>query len=194
MQIKTPFGQVPGIEHQADMQTIVRTGWRIYDPAGMTMLDEFMNEESIMSNGRGVNPLAAVRALSGRKEAVREVSNRAGQEYAYRILPYRIRVYRDYFVKGSTNFKSAKRKAQIGLWDEAGELWKKETANRDRKIAGRAYYNMAIISEINGNVDEALGWAQKAFGDYNIRQARDYVNILENRLYKIDMLKEQGNQ
>ena len=193
VEIETPIGKIPGIEHQTDMQTTVKTGWRIYDPNGKSILDEYVENESISSSGRGINPLVAAKALTGRKAAVSEVSNKAGQNYAFRIIPYRIRVYRDYFVKGSDNFKIAKRKAQMGLWDEAGEFWKKETGNHKIKIAGRAVYNMAILSEINGDVDEALNWARKAWGDYNIKLALDYVRILENRQYKSDVLKEQGN-
>jgi hypothetical protein len=191
--IQTPIGNIPGIEHEADMQTQVKTGWRIYDPASKNILDEYVYEESIQSTGRGINPLVAAQALSGRKDAVRQVSNKAGQGYAFRLLPYKISVSRDYFVKGSNNFKTAKRKAQIGLWDEAGELWKKETGNSSSKIAGRAAYNMAIISEINGDVDAALVWAQKAWGDFNIKLARNYVNILQNRKNKNNLLREQEN-
>jgi hypothetical protein len=191
--IVTPIGSIPGIEHQADMHTTVKTGWRIYDPAGRSILDEYIESESISNSGRGINPLVAAKALTGRKAAVSEVSSKAGQNYAFRILPYKIRVYRDYFVKGNDNFKIAKRKAQMGMWDEAGELWQTETGNPEMKIAGRAAYNMAIISEINGNIDEALSWARKAWGDYNIKLALDYVRILENRQYKRDVLEEQGN-
>jgi hypothetical protein len=191
--IETPLGSIPGIEHQADMETTVKTGWRIYEPVGKSILDEYLESESIANSGRGINPLVAAKALTGRKEAVRQVSSKAGQNYAFRILPYKIRVYRDYFVKGSDNFKTARRKAQMGQWDEAGELWKKETGNHKMKIAGRAAYNMAILSEINGDVDEALNWARKAWGDYNVKLALDYVRILENRQYKSNVLEQQGN-
>jgi hypothetical protein len=190
--IETPIGSIPGIEHQADMEVLVKTGWRIYDPATKSILDEYVNDESIVKTGKGINPLIAAQALTGRKTAVRDVSSQAGQKYAFRILPFKIQVTRDYYVKGSNNFKIAKRKAQVGLWDEAGELWKKEIDNNRMKVAGRAVYNMAIISEINGDIDAALNWARKAWGDYNVKLARDYVRILENRKYKNDVLKEQG--
>jgi hypothetical protein len=193
VQIQTPIGSIPGIEHQADMTINVKTGWRIYDPASKIILDEYIEGKSVTSTGKGINPLVAAKALTGRKAAVADVSSQAGQNYAFRILPYRIRVYRDYFVKGNDNFKAAKRKAQMGQWDDAGEIWQKETGNQKTKIAGRAVYNMAIISEINGDIDEALNWARKAWGDYNIKLALDYVRILENRQYKRDVLKEQGN-
>ncbi len=189
--IKTPLGSIPGIEHEVDMETIVKTGWRIYDPLDKIILDEYIYDESIQFSGKGINPVLAVAALIGRKEAVNKVSNKAGHGYAWRILPYQVRVMRDYYVKGTDNFKIARRKALMGKWDEAGELWKKETENSSMKIAGRACYNMAIINEINGDLDAALRWAQKSYEDYNNKLGIDYVRILENRKYKNDVLKIQ---
>lgn len=189
--IKTPLGAIPGIEHQADMETIVKTGWRIYDPSSKVILDEYIYHESIVFSGRGINPLLAAAALIGRKNAVNQVSNKAGHGYALRIIPFQIRVSRDYYVKGTDNFKIARRKAQMGKWDDAGKLWEKETANSSMKIAGRACYNMAIINEINGDLDSALKWAQKSYEDYNDKLGIRYVRILENRKYKNDVLKMQ---
>ncbi len=115
----------------------------------------------------------------------------AGHGYALRLIPFELRVMRDYFVKGNYNFKIAKRKAQTGKWDEAGLLWEKETTNPKPEIAGRACHNMGIINEINGDVDAALSWAQKAYEDYNIRKSLEYTRILENRLMKREILREQ---
>ena len=112
--IRTPLGVIPGLEHQADMETIVKTGWRIYDPEGKMILDEYIYQESIIFSGKGINPLLAAAALIGRKDAVNEVSNKAGHGYAFRILPFKLRVMRDYYVKGTDNFKVARRKAQMG--------------------------------------------------------------------------------
>ncbi len=189
--IKTILGNVPGLEHEAAMETIVKTGWRIYDPAGRSILDEYYFAESIVFYGKGINPVAAVAGLIGRKEAVKDVSNRAGRTYALRILPYRLRVTRDYYVKGTYNFKIAKRKARTGKWDEAGQLWELETLNPRRKIAGRACHNMAIINEINGYLEDAIGWAQKAYEDYNIRRSLRYLRILEGRMYDNELLRIQ---
>jgi hypothetical protein len=189
--MKTPLGNIPALEHTVDMQTVVQTGWRIYYPSAKSILDEYVYDESIVSTGKGINPLVAAAGLMGRKDAVNQVSNKAGREYALRILPYQIRVSRDYYVKGTDNFKIAKRRAQMGKWNEAGELWEKETNNSNGKIAGRACYNMAIINEINGDLNTALGWAQKAYEDYNNKLALDYVRILENRRYKDDIVKAQ---
>lgn len=187
----SPLGNIPLPEHQVEMETIIKTGWRIYDPARKTVLDEYRLIESLVYFGKGINPVAAVEGLIKRKESVREVSNISGQKYAQRLLPYRLRITRDYFVKGTNNFKIAKRKAQTGKWDEAGQLWYSETGNNKSKIAGRACYNMAIISEINGNLDDALGWAQKSWEDYRIKPGLRYSGILEGRKYNEGILQIQ---
>jgi len=195
-EIKTPLGNIPALEHQADMLTTVKTEWRIYDPAGRNILDQFAVNRDITFSGRGINPVIAAAALTDRKAAVKEVSMRAGQLYAERLLPHQFRVTRDYYVKGTNNFKIAKRKAQTGNWDQAGELWNKETDNLKYKIAGRACYNMAIISEINGDLDLATQWAQKSYEDYNNKLALRYIDILNyrknsNRLLQI---QEEGRK
>lgn len=188
---KTPLGVIPLLTHRAEMETIVKTGWRIYDPASQVIADEFKHLQSVVFRGSGVNPLVAAAGLIKRKDAIIEVSNQAGHGYAFRLLPFELRVMRDYYVKGTNNFKIAKRKAQLGKWDEAGALWEKETLNPKAKVAARAHYNMGIISEINGDVDAALNWVQIAYEDYNLKLARKYAGILENRKFKRAILNEQ---
>ncbi len=191
-EIRTPLGiNVPAIEHQATINTLIKTGWRIYDPAYKFIADEFVVNENIVSTGRGINPLKAAEAIIGRKEAVLQISNNIGHFYASRIFPYRTRVSRQYYVRGTDNFKIAKRRAQTGDWDGAAELWKKDVSNRKGKIAGRACYNMAIINEINGDLDSAVHWASKSYTDYKDKMALRYLNVLKNRIEKNKQLQQQ---
>lgn len=191
VKIKTPLGEIPGLEHIASMETVVKTGWRIYSPSDRAILDEQVMAQSVVFAGRGINPVAAVAALLNRKDAVKEASRKAGHVYALRLIPYRLEVTRYYYVKGTDNFKIAKRRAQLGRWNDAAELWEKETTNPKMKVAGRAHYNMAIISEINGDIEAAINWAQKAYTDYRNKRGLHYVHILENRRYNNDLLKYQ---
>jgi len=189
--INTPLGKIPGVEHIANMLVTVKTGWRIYDVGGKNLLDEFMMEKRINLSGRGVNPAAALADILNRREVVKQAAINEGVQYAERIVPYQLRVQRDYYVKATDNFVMAKRKAQTGNWDGAAALWQQETSNHDPKVAGRACYNMAIISEINGDLNEATQWARKAYEQYNNRLALHYLNILENRKVNESILSEQ---
>ena len=190
--VEAPLGlSIPAIETQITIDTQVKTGWRIYDPANEMMLDEYMIFDNQVSNGRGINPLKAAQAIMDRKEAILQVSNHIGHNYASRILPYYTRVKREYFVKGTDNFEIAKRKAQTGDWDGAAQYWEKETTNSKGKIAGRAYYNMAIINEINGDLEAAVDWASRSYSDYKTKDALDYVRILKNRMLRMEELHQQ---
>lgn len=192
VEIAGPLGvKIPAVETQVTIHTLIKTGWRIYDPINEIIRDEYINNENQVSSGRGINPMKAAQAVMGRKEAVMQISNIIGHNYAFRILPYKQRVRREYFVKGTDNFEIAKRRAQTGNWDGAAELWEKEIENPKSKIAGRAYYNMAIINEINGNPDAAVEWASKSYSDYEIKDALDYLNILKDRIYRNEQLRLQ---
>jgi hypothetical protein len=154
-------------------------------------LDEYIIGQDVSFSGSGINPAAAASSLIGRKEAVTDVGIKAGEAYAARILPCWIRVSRDYFVSGNENFKTAKRRAQSGDWDGAAQIWLEETKNPNGTLAGRACYNMAIISEINGDLDAAIQWSQKSYVDYRNRLALSYLNILKYRQNQNELLKSQ---
>jgi hypothetical protein len=186
------FGLIPGLLERANLTTEVKTGWRIYDPSTRTILDEYILTHDLNFSVNGINPLKAVTIPTEQKEAVKQAGTQAGQAYATRILPYWIRVSREYFVGGDDQFTIAKRKAQAGDWDGAAVIWQKETTSASGKLAGRGCYNMAIISEINGDLDGAISWAQKAYENYGIRLALSYLNILRYRKGQNEVLKSQN--
>ena len=183
--------KIPAIEHHATIATLIKTGWRIYDPINKFIQDEHFINENVILKGVGINPVKAIEAVMGRKEAVLQASNNIGYNYALRVLPYNQRVSRRYYVRGTNNFKIAKRRAQTGNWDGAAELWNKEVSNPKRKVVGRACYNMAIINEINGELNAAVEWASKSYTDYKNKKALQYLNVLKYRIERNKQLQKQ---
>lgn len=195
VEITTPIGiNVPAIEHHAIVKTLVKSGWRIYYPEAKAIVDEYYMNQTVVTEGKGINPQKAVEALTGRKAAVNQAAYDMGRNYPPRILPNRIRVSRLYYVRGTDNFEIAKRRAQTGDWDGAAELWEKEINNSDMKVAGRAHYNMAIISEINGNLEKAIEWASKSYTDYNDKHALSLLNVLRYRVSQQEELRQQQQE
>ena len=194
VEIVGPLGiKIKAIEHHATIITTIKTGWRIYDYKAKLISDEILLNELTYSIGKGINPISAAEAIIGRKEAVMQASTNIGYTYASRILPYRIRVSREYYVKGSQKFKIGKRRAQTGDWDGAADLWLEETSNPKRKISGRACYNMAIYNEINGNLEGAYEWASKSYTYYKNKTALRYLNVLKIRMNRLNELNYQMN-
>lgn len=173
----------------SNVKTQVKTGWRIYDPATRNILDQYVIYRDLSFQGGSL--LATGSALLGRKEAVIKAGNRTGEDYATRIIPYSLRVSRFYYVRGNGSFSVAKRMAQAGDWDAAARIWREATNSPSRQVAGRACYNMAIIGEINGDLNGALQWAKKAYEVYGTPYALDYVNILQQRQSNDAVLRSQ---
>lgn len=173
----------------SNVKTQVKTGWRIYDPSTRTVLDQFVICRDLTFQGGNI--ISTSSAMLGQKEAVIKAGNHAGEDYGSRIIPWSQRVSRFYYVRGNGSFKVGKRMAQAGDWDEAGKLWMEATKSPSGKVAGRGCYNMAIISEINGDLTGALAWAKKAYEVYRTPYALDYVNILQQRLNNEALLRSQ---
>lgn len=177
--------------HEVSLATHIVNGWRLYDPQLKEVLDERLFNKTMMFTGRGINPIKAIEAVAGRNETVQEYSRNVGIAYAKRLIPRTSRIARDYFVRGTDNFKIAQRRAQAGDWEGAAELWQRELNNPNEKIAGRAHYNMAISSEINGDLDKAIQFASKSYTDYRTNIALDYVNVLRYRVRQNQVLDQQ---
>jgi len=179
---------------EVNFTTIVKTGWRIYDPRLKKIHDESTFNQKFSFTGTAITSAQTAEVLIGRKETIKRTANALGRDYATQILPYWVRVNRDYYVKGNSNFEKATRMARAGNWDKAGEVWNMETTNHKDKIAGRACYNMAIINEINGDLDSAIRWAQKAYEEYNNKLALHYIQILKDRKQENQRLESQQEQ
>ena len=178
----TPLGNVTVPSTNVNMVTTLKTGWRIYDPKNKWIRDEFWLRDRLTQNGRGT--IDSFATLARRGQMVTQISTQVGRFYAGRVENQRFRVWRNYFKAGSRNLKIAHRRALVGDWDGAADLWQKETENPKRKVAGRACHNMAIYAEINGDLYGALEWAQKAYADYRCGEAEDYARTLRRRIQR----------
>ncbi|WP_298485996.1 DUF6340 family protein [uncultured Maribacter sp.] len=176
---------------EVTLNTQVNCGWRLYDPHTKEVVDTRKFTKNMVFRGKGINPMKAIEAVADRNETVQEYSRNVGIAYAKRLIPRNVRVSREYFMSGTDNFKISHRRAVAGDWDGAAELWEKELSNPDIKIAGRANYNMAISSEINGDLDKAIEYASKSYTDYENNMAIDYVKILRYRVKQNNILNQQ---
>lgn len=184
--------------YEATQRTEVTLGWRLYDPIGKVIIDEFEVTEFLEWTEDGASESQARNALPNQVRAVEEVSYAAGQKYGMRIAPTWIEVSRDYYskAKGSDaikmDMKKAARLAVGNQWREAARIWKPiaEDANYP-KAAGRAAYNMALAAEWEGRLQTAHKWATKAYVDYGNKNARGYIATLEHRMAAEAAVEEQ---
>lgn len=178
-------------EHVANLDMRVTTGWRIYYPSQKMILDNFTMDEAGTYTNRADNLDAARNGLPSKEVAARGTGRAAGEIYASRIAPTWFDVRRSYYSSGGPDMKMARIRAQTNDWAGAAQIWQQLAQNSAKmKIRKRAAYNMALASEINGNIDEAIMWAKKA-RDMGEKNSRRYLLILEQRKIDEQRLQDQ---
>jgi len=60
------------------LATLIKNGWRIYDPKSELVLDEFVFDDEIVASAKGVNPVDALRAVENRKDSIQIGKHKGG--------------------------------------------------------------------------------------------------------------------
>ena len=186
---KDVYKDLPGIRAESRMN--ITAGWRVYNYRSEIISDEFRYTDFLSFSGQGLTQPEALAGLPPKFDALVKTGFHTGQRYGRRITPLWVTESRRYYTKGNDALKTAGRKAKSGNWESAAEIWKKESLRKDKKIAGRACYNMAVFSETRGNFDIALEWCQKAYGDYGNKKARSYTYLIKRRMQDRKVLQQQ---
>ena len=166
-----PVAKVPGTVNMN-----VACFWRLYEPASRTVIDQYQHNSYMTFDLVGGLPPP---------NALTEIAYEAGLYYVNRFLPGYYMVKRDLYKRtnGSAKhqFKAGYRRAEVGNWKGAMELWDELSAHEKRETAGRACLNIAVSYEVMGNNKEALKWAQRSYEIYDDKLGRDYAKVLLRR-------------
>lgn len=90
-------------------------------------------------------------------------------------------VDRRYYTKGSSALKRAKPMIKAGNWDIAEKQLLQDVDYPKEKIRGRVLYNLALVKEGQGNIDEAIQYAEKAALECGDQLANEYLVQLRKR-------------
>lgn len=176
--------------HEITVETLIENGWRIYEPNSQAVLDEFVFKGAIVSTGHGQTPTRALENLGSRQEDFISQSREDGTKYGARLRPMKRSLVRQLYIKGSPNLEEAKIFLENGDWENAVYLWQKDIAGFKTKPKARAYHNMAVWQEYQGQLDTALNWALKADETLSTKNSRTYITDLEAR-QRIDTIVQQ---
>jgi tetratricopeptide (TPR) repeat protein len=171
----------------------VKVGIRFYDSKQRLIKDEQILTRNNRWSSRGDTPEQAGNRLISRADAIRNLGNSVGSDYASRIIPTPIRITRNFYKKAKRvpELEMGGRQADVNNWKGAIETWERGIPFARIKEAGKLSYNIAVAYEVLGDFDQAKNWASRAFVDYGNKKARAYTNLIDARIAKQQRLKEQ---
>lgn len=130
---------------------------------------------------------------------LQNISIYLGKDFASRIIPSWLEVERTYYKSNNVDMLKAEEHFLKGEWLKAAEIYNRETKNKNRNIAAKARYNMALVCEMEGKPDAAIDWLVLSYSAYKNKNpnmvhksnCQQYINILALRKKEIARLDNQ---
>lgn len=130
-------------------------------------------------------------------DVVNEASRHAGFTLVNQLVPHWKNVERIYFDGGNPDMRDAAVSLREGDWQEAGRLWENlYNSLKKGKLKSRAAFNMALACEVQGLMNEAVAWIEKAAtcaskGSEEERVIALYSMVLQERAKDFRLLNLQ---
>ncbi len=131
------------------------------------------------------------------KVLMENTSEYLGKSFGAKLIPTWLKVSRTYYQSHNTNLLKAEKYCLNGEWLNAAEIYNRETKNKNRNIAAKAKYNMALICEMEGKLDAAIDWLVQSYSTYRFENeehkfnCQQYINLIAMRKREVERLEKQ---
>jgi len=170
----------------------ILSGWNFYDLKTQKLIYSQLKTDTIKWTEPVYNINIAKRILPSRRDAVLNAADIAGNQFAEFLVPHWLEVERMYYKFAQGELKSANVLIKQNRWMEAAAIYRKNTKNRNKKMASKCMFNMALVCELNGDIEAAVDWVTKSLNanhkdPYHKGNCESYSYILRQR--KLDIQK-----
>ncbi len=157
--------------------------WRVYDLRSKKISNSFLHRDTLSWEATDWVEVRTGNQLPGFFTASAYAGADAAEKYAKLIAPTWNNDTRILFNGNSRYFSQATTFAEKGNWIDAAALWQKHTGDKNRSIAAKAAFNMALANEMLGNFEVALEWLNEAQKlNPKLKEIEDYRSIIEERI------------
>jgi len=112
-----------------------------------------------------------------------------GGDMANLICPIWVDATRKYYITRNKKIDAAIPMIKLNKWDEAFEIWKNFASEPTISLRSKIESNLALVSEMKGNLDQAIEWGEKSLKSNYSRNTELYLlnlsrhSINQNRYY-----------
>lgn len=118
-----------------------------------------------------------------------------GKNFVSKLIPSWTKTERSYYLSKNIEMMKAEGFCKNGEWLKAAEIYRRNTQSKNKKISAIAKYNMALMCEMEGNLDAAIDWLNISKSDYknydHLVNCALYTKELENRKKELELLEKQ---
>jgi hypothetical protein len=166
--------------YYASLDLKYEASFRIYQPGKNELVKEFNLVDTINWESTDNTQERMLSKLPTIKQAMINAGIKVALDIDEKISPTWTSEKRGYFLIQKKDDPGEKYMKENN-YEEAGKYWTEKAQSKDKKIRSKAEYNLALISELDGDLDGAIEWGLKSFySDYRY-QTETYLKKLQNR-------------
>jgi len=172
--------------------------WTVYGAKEQRIIDRFTQVDTLYWDELDENGQYKKLRIPDKKNAITLAAGVIGENYAKHILPAWAKVARTIMQSSDSEFQKATKLAQNNKWEEAIAIWQNYADSKSKLKRVTALYNLALASEMNGNIDQAIGLTDQAakvssglFMSSENEAVRKYSAVLYQRKNEINKLNQQ---
>lgn len=128
--------------------------------------------------------------MQRKREYYRALGFQLGYKSGALIYPNWVWANRMYYTRGTPAVKRAKHMLLNGNWDIAEKTLLQDEEYRKLGKRGRVLYNLALANEAQGDIDQAIAYAERAAVECGNKHANEYLVTLRQR--KAQLLELQN--
>jgi hypothetical protein len=183
--------------NQYRKELLIGTLWQIAATNTDKPAYYYNKTDTLIWEGEALSVKELKRYLPDKNEAALYGIEESANAFAKIFVPHWEEVGRMMYLTGNYEMKMAQKLALQNNWVEAADIWAKFVDNKNKKIAAKATYNLALANEINGDIESAFEWIVKSYfvfeesSPIHAFNAKEYIRILAKRKNEIRRLDEQ---
>lgn len=192
--VKTSHGIVydPTLEYgraeinSIDIQIAYYSKWNLYQPGEKLKAASFEIKDTIFWERTGPSLQKTYEKMPTIKEALLFGAVENGLNLTAYISPGWQQQRRSYYITKNKEADKAIEFLNNNNWEEARETWMKFSNASSVGLRSQIEFNLALASEMNGDLKEAINWVEKSKKSKYSKVTEDYLNLLNKRLSMVD--------
>ena len=172
--------------------------WTIYDPSKVQIINHTTLVDTLYWDGLDESESYSASRIPNKKAAMKIAAGLTGVKYSKNIVPSWATVYRQTLSCNQIDFKKAAELAKKNNWDEASALWEKYIDSTKKKYQKQALFNLAVASEMNGDIEAAIELISRASkvsssaSSMENKSIRQYSAELAKRKIELNKINSMG--
>ena len=168
-------------EYSATTDIIYFSEWRLYRPNDLRPVIRFQIGDSIFWKSYSYS----LEDLYVQMPRIKEALNGGGIDAALKMTKYVspswVHQSRNYFLTGKPEIDAAVSPIKNNKWEEAAAIWAKYSNVNSKTVRSKVEFNLALASEMTGDIDLAIEWGLKSFKTRYTKAIEVYLKTLDNK-------------